>query len=111
MVLLSKQPLTSLSFCILLRSALAAHCLIHLLTALLSLSLFSYKGQVIKPGSGNETGNEMGNEMTNNNSDSSIMNMGMIIWVSRFSGMGMVEWNTGMVDYWTTGTMEYWNDD
>ncbi len=28
--------------------------------------------------------------------------------VSRFSGMGMVEWNTGMVDYWNTGT---WNDD
>ncbi len=28
-----------------------------------------------------------------------------------FSGMGMVEWNTGMVDYWNTGTVEYWNDD
>ncbi len=21
-------------------------------------------------------------------------------WVSRFGGMGMVEWNTGMVGYW-----------
>ena len=26
--------------------------------------------------------------------------------VSRFSGMGMVEWNTGIVEYWNGGILE-----
>ncbi len=32
------------------------------------------------------------------------------IWVSRFGGMGMVEWNTGMVEYWNSGILKI-NDD